>query len=545
MRQFLTIACIILLLSSCSQSSNRNRTLSDFIPEKSAIIFKTNSLETLESDIKNNGLINIISSKNLFEVFKSEFKKFDSLKLKNESLICISGDYDISIISTLNEDLTENDSLQKVEETFYKTTIDSFIVASTSKVIIDAISSQKKETNPYFYKLLKSSNPDSSVSMFINTEVATTLLDSIYKQGAIKLHDIANWISLDTNLEQNQILINGVATVTDTLPKLVNVFKNTIPQQNRTAEITPFEADDFLSLSFDDFSTFNKNIKEFRSSNSTDSTQIDLFKNINEIGIISSKEKAAIALFSSDIIETKDALLAEQRISSTFREINIYDYSDKEFFKSVLSPFVNVEIDKYLIFNEIVIFSNSEDFLTKIVTNFQSKTTLNDSDIYQDNMIYLSDESSLLFVGNNENLKSVLAKNISEKHKGDIKNLNLKNYAFSAIQFVNDNSITHVNGIIQKNKSKANKGSITQQFNTALENDILNSPQIVKNHRNNQKEVIVQDVKNNLYLISNRGKVLWKKRLNGPVLGKAEQIDIYKNGRLQLAFATPKRSLYS
>ena len=130
MRQFLTIACIILFLSSCSQRSKRDRTLSDFIPENSAIIFKTNSLETLESDIKNNGLINIISSKNLFEDFKSEFKKFDSLKLKNESLICISGDHDISIISTINEALIENDSLQKVEETFYNKTIDSFIIKS-------------------------------------------------------------------------------------------------------------------------------------------------------------------------------------------------------------------------------------------------------------------------------------------------------------------------------------------------------------------------------------------------------------------------------
>ncbi|MGB5419872.1 MAG: ribonuclease HII, partial [Algibacter sp.] len=48
-------------------------------------------------------------------------------------------------------------------------------------------------------------------------------------------------------------------------------------------------------------------------------------------------------------------------------------------------------------------------------------------------------------------------------------------------------------------------------------------------------------VNNNLYLISNNGKILWKKQLQGPILGRIEQIDMYKNGRLQLAFATPKR----
>jgi hypothetical protein len=52
---------------------------------------------------------------------------------------------------------------------------------------------------------------------------------------------------------------------------------------------------------------------------------------------------------------------------------------------------------------------------------------------------------------------------------------------------------------------------------------------------------VVQDINNQLYLISNTGKILWKKRLNGPVLGDINQIDMYKNGRLQLTFATPKR----
>ena len=33
-------------------------------------------------------------------------------------------------------------------------------------------------------------------------------------------------------------------------------------------------------------------------------------------------------------------------------------------------------------------------------------------------------------------------------------------------------------------------------------------------NRNDSKEIIIQDINNSLYLISNRGKVLWKKQLN-------------------------------
>ena len=88
---------------------------------------------------------------------------------------------------------------------------------------------------------------------------------------------------------------------------------------------------------------------------------------------------------------------------------------------------------------------------------------------------------------------------------------------------------------------KALQNSISEELNIKLDADLLNNPQLVINHLNKQKEIVVQDVKNKLYLISNTGKILWKRQLDGPVLGQIDQIDIYKNGRLQLAFTTPHK----
>ncbi|MBT8393751.1 MAG: hypothetical protein KJN66_02770, partial [Bacteroidia bacterium] len=438
MRQFLAIACIFFFLSSCSQRSKEDLTLSDLVPKNSAIILKTSSLETLESDIKNNGFITILTSKRLFDSIKYKFNRFEDLGLKNEAIVCISDDNNLSIISTNHEGFFGKDSVQTDPVNYFKTTVDSLVVVSTSKAIINEVSTEKTKPSPNLKKLLKSCNDDSSASIFINTELATNFLDSIYDQGSVKLNDIANWISLDINLEQNQILFNGIATVSDTLPKLTNVFKNTIPQQNKTAEITPIDSDSFLSLTFDDFSIIYQNLNGFHSSFDKNSAKPELFKNINEIGIISRDDSKAIAIYSTDIIETRDALVAEQSISNTFREINIYNFSNKELFKSVLNPFVNFKIDKYTILNETVIFSNSEDFLINIISSHQSKATLMNSNIFKDNMSYLSDESSLLFIGNNKRLKSDLVKNISENLKDDIKELNLKDFEFSAIQLVND-----------------------------------------------------------------------------------------------------------
>jgi hypothetical protein len=64
-------------------------------------------------------------------------------------------------------------------------------------------------------------------------------------------------------------------------------------------------------------------------------------------------------------------------------------------------------------------------------------------------------------------------------------------------------------------------------------------PQIVVNHRDKQNmEVIVQDNKNNLYLINKEGVILWKVNLPGKIMSSIYQIDYYRNGKLQYLFNT-------
>jgi hypothetical protein len=76
-----------------------------------------------------------------------------------------------------------------------------------------------------------------------------------------------------------------------------------------------------------------------------------------------------------------------------------------------------------------------------------------------------------------------------------------------------------------------------------LDTDIATAPQFVKNHTTNKDEIVLQDQDNILYLISTDGKIIWKKQLEGRVQGSIEQVDIYRNGRLQLAFTTNNQFL--
>ncbi|MEE4177894.1 MAG: hypothetical protein V2I46_10325 [Bacteroides sp.] len=65
------------------------------------------------------------------------------------------------------------------------------------------------------------------------------------------------------------------------------------------------------------------------------------------------------------------------------------------------------------------------------------------------------------------------------------------------------------------------------------------SPFSVKNHVDGSKEIIIQDMDGNLYLVDRFGQALWKKPINGLASSSIYQVDRYKNGRLQYLFSTP------
>ena len=88
-------------------------------------------------------------------------------------------------------------------------------------------------------------------------------------------------------------------------------------------------------------------------------------------------------------------------------------------------------------------------------------------------------------------------------------------------------------------------GGKSEAVNTTWKRNLdtlaLCKPIIVKNHNNGAKEIFIQDINRNIYLISNSGNILWKAKTEGPILGDVFQVDYYGNGKFQYFFNTPKR----
>ena len=75
-------------------------------------------------------------------------------------------------------------------------------------------------------------------------------------------------------------------------------------------------------------------------------------------------------------------------------------------------------------------------------------------------------------------------------------------------------------------------------WESLLDTAISFKPQLVQNHTSGETDIFVQDMANNAYLLNNAGRILWKVQLPEPIISQVYQIDVYRNGKLQMLFNT-------
>lgn len=69
-------------------------------------------------------------------------------------------------------------------------------------------------------------------------------------------------------------------------------------------------------------------------------------------------------------------------------------------------------------------------------------------------------------------------------------------------------------------------------------NPLIFGPRAVLNFNDKTQDLVLQDEQNTLFLVNSAGQTVFTKELSGPIISEVFQIDYYKNGKLQLLFAT-------
>lgn len=554
MNYFFGIILILCLgLHSCQEAVIPVSDIIHYTPRKASVVIKINDFQAFKSELINNDFLELTKASKPYKNAEELLSTLNYIETKDPSLLAINeigkGNYDYTFITKKHTDLFSIDSTvnrtietltyesasirvltigkNKVYSTFFK----NYFIGSSSKLIIENLirNQDNLKADPSLVKLFEVAQNTSSANIFVNHKQSENLFSKVLSaplaKEAVNLND---WTSFDSKITQDYIKLNGIALNNTDSESTLSILSNTSPATSGAAEIVSINADYFISFNSADASL----IENKRTSDS-------MFYNTRELLKIGINDQQVFAVSTSDNLHFEDRLQKYVKDQGDFRDFVIWNLNDSTVVsKHYPTLFPKIKSKHVAKVGSFYVFTDKMELLESVITNFQNNATLAELSSYKTLRNELADESSILAIGNLDKMKENKHL-LSDDFEDHLSKADLGNYKFIAFQYIAEGDFAHFHSLLKKaNTSTVNSNLITQIFSTILDAEVATDPQFVLNHYTKKKEIVVQDVENNLYLISTGGKVLWKKKLDSKIRGEITQVDLYRNGRLQLAFTT-------
>ncbi|EAR00626.1 hypothetical protein [Maribacter sp. HTCC2170] len=559
------IGLLTLIIIGCSQKQNKAYSLLDFVPKNASIIVKINNLDGFKSNLRNNDFISQLESFGIYESVLSDIKHLDLVNSETESLLAFSelgaDNFEFTFVTTDSTSTFALDSTQNIKKerillenhevfkynlddnVFYGMSLNGKSTISSSQTIIDNLIKYlgQTQTSTTLEKLYKTASPAKNASIFINLEKSTGLSKTfLKKESEVIISNFSDWILADVNANQNHITFNGISVANDSTKNYLNLFRQTSPLSSITPAFAPKSTNAILSFTFDDYSFFAANQQVYLNQ---ESSKDSLLNTVEEVGIIYLDGGKSVLLNTYGSEKLSEYVTSIKKSETEYQGNQILELNNPNFLTIYLNPLItDFKANFCTIIENAFVFAETRKAIELIINTNKTGLTFEKTNVFASAKDVLAEESSILFISNSTGIEQFLNDDFSKDVFNDFKDAKLDKNTFAA-QFVADQGFFHTNIAIQKTGRKSKINSIATLFTLELDTDLATNPQFVTNHRTNKKEIVVQDQDNNLYLISTNGKVLWKKQLESQIQGKIHQVDIYKNKRLQLAFATNNKFL--
>lgn len=479
-------------------------------------------------------------------------------------------------------------------EYFFAESKGIFLFSSNAIFVEEAIRQIQSENlmmQQQFKQLYSTVSTSSSFNLFVNHKKLSILTDKLVAPGfrpiVRSFANLADWSELDITLNPSEMLMNGFSSAGTTYDNYLNVLKNQEGERFHMAEVLPANTCFFVNFNLQDFSQFQRDYEAFlkkQGSNfynrETRLTAIErnakrklvpLFEEISDddftmaFGSVNQNEPSQNRFFVAKVKGqslAREALLpvlesyaryAGKNFSDTktsFRLQKDVSYDIYEFPISDLAQvlfgqvFSGIDCNYLCFYDNYLVFADNVSALKNYVHDMVLLSTL-DKDVhfktFQEQMASRSSIYSYI------NLSRVFGLSTHYMNEESNRALTESEAAFRKFYGlgwqISASSGSYLNNLYLR-FDPVRKDDPQTVWQSKLDSTIAIKPLLLDNHNDKlNKEVMVQDNKNNLYLINKEGVRLWKIKLSGHIIGDIYQVDYYRNGKLQYLFNT-KNQLY-
>ena len=532
---------ISLLISSCDSYESSHRSMLDFIDPSWALIYTIDDISQVEKDLQDNVLIAKMSTTKLQQVLKKH-PFIGKLPYSSEILIALPNAQDTAnnvLVIAKSHKTTPQDSLQNTSppkkgivikkysgETIYQAQVGDYILLSGTKKYLEKALKQEKNQDLALVKLMDS-NTFKGISVYTKDN---TFLGS----EAI----LSSWNGLDLTLVSKGIQGSGIAMIQDSL-QLLSVFKGQQSHEFSMASMIPNTALRGRAIGYSNAGLLHQNIKIYKK----DSTQMllpDVFETLKSIGQVVLNNGEITLMESLDSQLSLESLAKYISRGETYRDVILYSCNTPSMVARIFSPLLQGhQINVLFSIDNYIIGASNLEVAQQYINAIETRSTLTEASYFKNSTQQLPTNSSLL-VFEQQHTAGFSWQVMGNKPTQQIAN----DFPIAIFQYKYDTSFAHINVISYKAGKEIKKAKgVTQLITIDVEKTMLGDPQFFTNEKTNEKEVVVQDIENKLHLFALSGTKLWTKALDNPILGGIQEIDLFGNGKKQLAFTT-KNKLY-
>ena len=538
------ILSFLFLIYSCNSEQEFILSGLDLLPSNSSLIININDIDNTREILNENLLLNAIYPMSESIINKLEILADDKL---NSGILSVSPYGKDDIAYTFISKIDINDSIfnelnsfqeyQNVKiysnnnENIYITSLENFYVSSNKDLIIENIIrdfySKNYNTDSELLKISKTVINNEPFNIFLKSKKTEESKD-ILKNISFFPNVNTSWIGYDFKNSLSEINLNGVTRINDSINSKLSILKDINPVEIKTFKIIPNSFRSFMSIAVGDYERFIFNLKNYLNSNNISSDNLN-FKSlsiIDEINFVEDQEEFIILGIKNleqinnyfDLFDTEYENIKRISFKDNFEQLIDYlNYKSNLKYTSIIDNFL--------------ILTNSVSQLRKI------NNSISVNDILGSNSDYLKYKES-----NTSKYNFYWAANsLNFIDDINVKDYQLKEYPYVSLSGTLNQNIALLNFDFSKVNKSTENGNIYTEFLISLNDEIISNPIWLKNHLNKSYDFAFQDSKNYLNYYSNKGNLLWKKSLSGRIIGEIKQIDLYKNGRLQILFRTNDR----
>jgi len=439
-------------------------------------------------------------------------------------------------------------------DTAYFSIISGLILCSTSEEVIKKAKEQTSQENdvrsmPGFSPVLLASGKNEDKIFLIFSNLSSVLNSIQYGRDRSLTH--AGTAGADIFINDDGLVLSGYSESTDSKDFLYR-FKTVAPTTFHTYKILPSSTVLFETMIPPAASSVVQN------DTSIDKTTIKLALQLRQFigeeitrAIIDIRERPAADntliiyglsnpdqaenLFLENLPEGNETLWFEPDDQT---RIPVYRCNLSGFKKLFVSDFSNTTDETFFTFYDNYLITGSS-FVTVsriLYDNILNKTLANDL-TYRDFESSLPSRSGYFFYcvppRITDYLEGFFNENIIIALRENKNSLNKVSAA--GYQLASSNGMIY-NSLSIRFRDEAREESTTE-WETLLDTVAAIKPFFFTNHNTGAREIFIQDMKNNIYLINTAGRVLWKVPLNERIGSAIFMIDYFNNSKYQLLFS--------